>query len=428
LAQDILQRFLSAKLFDVGGDDSRLAKLREAASDLSEQIKTTQQRLIGLTMVAIDAKTPANNPILLDIAKLLEKRWHSYAGAFSDSSLPVVMRAIVLEALGQSIGADAVALSVATTARNLLPHLGSPSDRELWIELIEEADRRLETRARREWALPSAASAAQPAPELPPPPRAQGTVLKRDGLVEKITAASGPSDVNGAALAGGNPYAPNQGQPWSNEFAPRASKAIADAIDTMAHGITERVNAALAEQSVASALVEHSGRVAESLAQTTTGLERRTSMLWWKEALYSPAVDASYRDMGLVEAAAWAAVDVVDMTGPYAPRMAEAFLVETLRMLDPTEAMRPLALASLIDNLAQDGSPRGDSLRVRLSEVPSSAGRTPLASLVAAAQPIGGKGTTTRARQRHAGSGGARRTGVGQPTACAEERGDGARR
>lgn len=55
--------------------------------------------------------------------------WQSYAGTFVDTTLPVVMRAIVLEALGQSIGADAVALSTRAIARNLLPPSVSRPDR-----------------------------------------------------------------------------------------------------------------------------------------------------------------------------------------------------------------------------------------------------------------------------------------------------------
>ncbi|WP_156464030.1 GTPase-associated system all-helical protein GASH [Devosia sp. Leaf420] len=388
MTQDILQRFLSARHFDVGGDDDRLARLREAAGDLALEIKSSPQRVASLTMVAIDAKTPAGDPVLVEVGKILEKRWHSYAGAFSDATLPVVMRAIALDALDRSSGSDAVAMAISATARNMLPYLGSLADRELWNELVENADRRLEGRARREWAQPSAASAGDTAFVLPKPPEIAKAGIKPEWAVERMAAAAGPMDAKNATLTDANPHWPNQGQPWSLEFAPKAGKALAMAGDSIGKQIADSVNSALADQSVASALVEHVTAVVGSLAQTAGGLERRTSMLWWKEALYSPAADIGYRDMEVGEAACWAAVDAVDITGPYAPRMAEAFVMETVRSFASDAASRPLPLLALAGALCEDQSPRAQALRSRLSEVQGSGGRTPLASLVAAGQTL----------------------------------------
>lgn len=381
MGQDILQRFLSAKLFDVGGDDARLNRLREAAEDLAEVIKSAPNRCPGFAMVAMDAKVPSDEPILGEVAGILEKRWNSYAGAFANETLPVVVRAIILDALSRTLNSEAVALALTLTARTFLPYVGSQADQSLWADIVEDADRRLEQRAGRDWTMPSVAAAEAVALNVPAVAELSAPALKREYIAERVVAAAGPQDASGNAIANSNPHWPNSGQSWSNEFVPRATKAIGDSVDSIAKALVDKINAQGSGKALVEAVGTYVSQVGATLTQTTLGLERRTSLLWWKEALYSPVLKRSYRGLAPAIAAGWMAADAIEITGPFAPRMVEAFLSETLRGLD-AETGTKVDAKQLFESVGSNGSSESADLRDRLALVPMEAGRTSLSSLL----------------------------------------------
>lgn len=381
MALDILQRFLTAKLFDVNGDDIRLNRLRETAGDLSNLLKDAPNRAAAFTMVAIDSEIPADEPILLEVAALLEKRWNSYAGAFAGGMLSVVSRAIILDALSRCLASDGVALAMTATARTFLPILGSQADRSLWADLIDDADGRLETRARKEWALPSSSAAKALVLAMPKVEPIANAGIKREWFAERLSAAVGPQNAEGVDTKG-NPHWPNSGQPWSNEFVPIAAKMLGDAIDHVVKTMVEKVNAQAAAAAGSDAIASYISDVSESMAQTSVGLERRTTLLWWKEALYSPSLKRSYRDLNPAIAAGLMAVDAVEITGPFSPRMMEAFLQEAVRSCVPS-ASSPVQASSLFAEIANGDSPGAELLRGALATVKAEAGRCPLAAVLA---------------------------------------------
>lgn len=381
MALDILQRFLTTKLFDVAGDDARLNRLRETADDLAAVLKTAPNRAAAFTMVAIDAEVPADEPILLEVAALLEKRWNSYAGAFAGGMLSVVSRAIILDALSRCATNDGVAIAVTATARTFLPLIGSQADRGLWIDLIDDADGRLEDRARREWALPSSATAKPLVLEMPKVEPIANGGIKREWFVERLYAAVGPQNPEGAATKGNTVWS-NSGQAWSNEFVPIAAKMLDEAIDHVVRAMADKVNSQAAAAAGSEAISTYVSGVFDNISQTSVGLERRTALLWWKEALYSPSLKQSYRNLDPAVVAGLMAVDAVEITGPFSPRMMEAFLQEAVRSCTPS-ATSQVKAASLFAEIANGNSPGAELLRDALSTVKSETGRSPLAAVLA---------------------------------------------
>jgi len=383
MALDILQRFLTARLFDVGGDDTRVVKLREAAADLANVIKAAPHRVAIFTMVAIDGQIGPDDPLIIEVTGILEKRWQSYAGAFVDASLPTVARAIVLQALASAMASDAVAAAVTLTARNMLPHIGAQSDRNLWIDLIQEADRRLDTRAQREWALPHAAAASDVALTLDGVPALAPPTLSRDWLTKQLQAASGPSNAQGEALKTPNPHWPNEGSPWSHQFAPAAASATAAAVDAVIKALAEKVDEQAGAKALADTVSKYVSEVAATLTQTAAGIERRTSLLWWKEALFSPSTGLSYRDLAPPVAAALAALDASAQTQAFAPRMAEAFVRETVRSIGEEKMLRAQPISQLCSVVIQASDDVRTTLREGYAQVHTEAGRIPLAGVLA---------------------------------------------
>jgi hypothetical protein len=386
MATDVLQRFLTKRLFDVGADDNRVKPLRDAAADVAALIKTAPQRTATFTMVAIDAGVGPDQPLVGEVMKILEKHWQSYAGAFTDSKLPTVARAILLHALSMAMGSEPIAAAVSLTARNMLPHLGDAGDRELWADIIGDAERRLGLKAERDWALPSAAKAvgseltiAQAEPLVAPG-------ISRDWLSTRLEAAAGPHNENGDALASSNPNFPNAGAPWSHKFGPIAATAISSAVNNAIKTLVERLGERDAAQELRAAVSEYVAFSTIALTRTAVGLERRTALLWWKEALYSPAARASYRDLDPSAAAALAAIDASAQTGAFAPRMAEAMVRETLRSIDGNM----LEERSLVDHCTAIGATTGDvhqAIQTGFAAIHGESGRAPLGALLTRPEP-----------------------------------------
>ena len=379
MATDVLQKFLTRRLFDVGSDDAKVAPLRAAAEDIAALIKVAPQRTAAMTLVAIDSAIGPDEPLVVEVMGVLEKRWQSYAGAFTDERLPTVARAILLQALAKAMGSEPIAAAVSLTARSSLPLLGDVADRELWTEIISDADRRLARRAEREWAMPSSAHVAGSAPDLPEAAPLAAPQMNRDWLVARLEAASGPHNAAGEAQKTPvNPHFPNAGQPWTTEFAAIAATAISNAVNSVTKEMAERIVARDAGQSVGAVMAGFVDAAAGNFTATAIGLERRTGLLWWKQALFSPAAGVSYRGLDPAAAAATAALDASRQTGAFAPRMAEALVGETLRSI-ATEAMtKPRRLTELVAAAAASGGSVRAALEEGFGAIHREPGRAPL--------------------------------------------------
>ncbi len=383
MAADILQRFLTKRLFDVGGDDARVTPLRDAAGDVAAVLKASPQRAATMTMVAIDSGIGPAEPLVGEVMAILEKHWQSYAGAFADTKLPTVARAILLHALTSTMGSEPIAAAVSLTARTMLPHLGDAGDRELWGDIVAEAEHRLALRAEREWALPSAAKALELTLTFGDLPALVPSQMSRDWLAERLAAAAGPHNVSGEAYkAPVNSHFPNAGAPWSYEFGPIAASSISNAVNAVTKEMSERITALLGAETLRSGVTDYVTATTNAMTRTAVGLERRTSLLWWKEALYSQAAQVSYRGLAPAVAAALAAVDASAQTGPFAPRMAEAMVRETLRSIDTTAMLEDNTLVAHGEAIAAITGPVRTTLNASYGAIHSEAGRTPLGALL----------------------------------------------
>jgi len=396
MAIDVLQAFLTKRMFDVGGDDQRVTPLREAAGDIATLLRAAPQRAATFTMVAIDSAIDKDEPVVGEVMKVLEVRWQSYAGAFTDAQLPTVARAIILHALSAAMGSEPIAAAVSLTARSLLPRLGVVGDRALWTEIIGDADSGLAQRAERDWALPSATSAADTTLSVAAVEPLAPPSIKTDWLIGRLEAASGPHNAEGEAIKGANPLLPNNGQAWATTFASQAGSAITSLVNTAAEMLAKNINQREGADALRTAIAEYVSTTSSALIRTALGLERRTALLWWKEALFSPMAQASYRALDPAVAAALAAIDASHQTGAFAPRMAEAVVRETLRSIDPIAMTVERPLTEHGQALATAADPVRAVLDGGYQVIHSEPGRTPLGALVPSGSGITAEALITR--------------------------------
>lgn len=349
IGDEIILRFLDIGVVNVGGDDTKLQKLSSAVQELSDLLKKTPVMTTSYTMVAADPNIEATDLTIQDGMAVLKKNWTTVNNTFSGPPVAII-RAMLLDAVVQAARQDdAIATAFVNVARNALTNVELGDEATIWRDVVAEIEAKVDVRAEAEWATPDMITV-------------KALVYKKPG---SIVVSSSDSEVNRAALqvsiqssvgqqnqTGHNPHWVHQNpQQWGSEFASRLSVTIADAIDTaIANSGVEPIDLGAPLAGLAKAVTDHVDSALAAFSGATAGLQRRTNLLWWKEALYSTSAQKSYRDLPIYEAAAMMALDLHEQVPMYSPASVSAFLQEAIRLL-PLEQEHSAATAyALVKN------------------------------------------------------------------------------
>lgn len=342
MTTSILQTFLRARLIDFHGDDTRLAKLHQAVEDVTRDLLEKPGLIPAYLVVALDS-TVTDDPVFDQIAAKIELHWPTYGTAFPEAPA-TVFRAIALDALNKAQQEDvAIAQAVTLLARNLMPLSKLGVERVEVQGIVDAASAKADLAVEAAWTPPSDPSSL-PTVSLPASAKIEKT--DRKALQTKIEAASGPHNAASEAGPTPNPHWPNAGNPWSYEFAPRMTAVLADAVDAMADTVAKsrsKGDAAVitATSSFVNALNNWSTHINRSI-------ERKVSLLWWRESLYSHAADTGYRSMDQALACAYMAVDLAKLLPAAYPRSVEYYLREAvLAVVGALDAEKTTSLVQL---------------------------------------------------------------------------------
>ncbi|MGN8544847.1 GTPase-associated system all-helical protein GASH [Bradyrhizobium sp. 13971] len=389
MTDNVLLRFLTRGLIDVGGDDAKLDRLRATAADLARVLESAPSKAIPFALIAFDPQAPAADPVVKEALEILQQKWTTYVNTFSGTPVAVV-RALLLDALALAAkNDDRIGAAFVASARNTLPLMEAGHEQEIWDELVREIEARIDARAEAEWATP--ASILVPALDFeftaPEPGQPKRKPIDREGLKTGIRAASGPhyQNAQGNQVAtNGNPQWPTNNQTvWVTEFGERLTKAIADAVDVSVGSLVlPEIDLSEPLQTLAGGVAGHVDRALNAVSAATAGIQRRANLLWWKEARYSPSAQASYRELSPRSAATLMAFDMQGHVPVYSPASVSAFLFEAVIGLPTIEAKRSYGILELVDDAQKDG--RLSTLREKLAKMfARPGGRTPVLSLIA---------------------------------------------
>ncbi|RMP23047.1 GTPase-associated system all-helical protein GASH [Pseudomonas coronafaciens] len=324
MEQEFLLRFLEVGVIDLKGDDTKLEKLRSTAKDLSATLRKAPSKTASFTMVAADPHISSTDPTVEEAMVSLREQWETVANAFS--SRPVgILRAILLDAIVQAARSDdAIAVAFVNTARNALAHSETADEADIWREAVNEIEQKVDARAESEWATPETITVA-PLQYTPPPP-----IVDQSEAVTVDRARFKQS--NAAAESAIGQY--HSIDSWMPNVLNALSESIADAIDGVADELAPSpVDLSGPLTTLAKAVAAHVDKALASFSGATAGLQRRTNLLWWKEALYSPSAHASYLDLPPFEASALMALDLHQQVPTYSPAGVSSFLTEAIRSL-----------------------------------------------------------------------------------------------
>lgn len=391
MGQEFLLRFLEIGVIDLKGDDTKLEKLRSTVKDLSAALQKAPSKTACFTMVAADPYIAATDPTIDEAMTCLRSNWETVANAFSGRPI-TILRAILLDATVRAARSNnAIAVAFVNTAHNALAHTESSDEAEIWSEAVIEIEKQVDARAEVEWATPEMiiVDLLQYTPPETESTDFEAPTVDQKTLLAKIKSATGPW----GTIDPKNPHSPhNQPQEWGQTFATHLTTAIAATVDGIAEDLASvpiDISGPLSE--LAKAVTAHVDKALASFSGATAGLQRRTNLLWWKEALYSPSVHTSYLDLPLYEASALMALDLHEQVPTYSPASVSAFLREAIRCLPDQSGDQGNVegdIASLVSNARTSAFMQ--PFRAKAAQyAPAATGRGPLLSLIGHPQDSG---------------------------------------
>lgn len=355
MSTEILMQFLRKGLIDLKGSDEKLEKLVTTTAALVEILEETPSKALSFTLIALDPQASEDEPVVKEVISVLEANWTTYFNTFADAPVQVV-RAMLLQALvDHSERNQSVAIAFVSIARNMLPKMEIGNERDMWSGLVGRIERGLNTTAEEEWATPEKIQVKPFVYNLNQPIEiaSDDVVLDRETLEAGIEKASGPMNQKSQATSG-NTLWPNSAQPWVNQFTPLMTAAIADTVDAaLAEAKIEPVDLSIPLKDLSTALAIHIDSTLSSVSCATAGLQRRSSLLWWKESLYSLSASCSYRQMPASTAAAIMAFDLFKQVPTSSPASVSAFLYETVFSLPDSDKSKQFGIAQLIKEVKE---------------------------------------------------------------------------
>lgn len=325
----ILQEFLQRQLIDISDDDQQLKSMESAAKSLAKTLQSKKGEIIPATLVALDSRISEEDPWIDATWAALKKAWRTAPARYD--GVPITeLRAILADALARAAKSDRTAASVFwLTAASYAPFAAPGREREVWTDLLGSAGRAHEQAAQEFWG-DGRATAAIELVAPPPPPAANAPQLDATLLAKHLRAGAGPRGGDAGNIQRNAAYNFQQNHQqndiWVEQFGTIASAGIATVVNTALAKVVE-VNSA-------AALAEWFGEVRASLQTSLASVPAtalRTQLLWWREAGYSPLLEADYSDVEPALLPLAMALDLDRQVPDLCPRSVDTFLGRVVR-------------------------------------------------------------------------------------------------
>jgi len=343
--KSILQEYLNLQFIPLD-DDSALDKLKKASADIAKKLQKDKSKIIPYTLVALDPKVVVDDLSLAEVKDIIIKHWPVFATKASDL-LVTYLRAVILEALqfisgnAQFAGIIWLTGSRAFTYYNLDREAGTLKQ---WLECIGHV---YEQEAENQWGISSELKNESPT-QIILNATVSNSQVNAETLSTDLKAASASTQYGGE-----NPYHSQQFNVWPDFFSIRAGE-----------GIAKEVNRALASQSTSlkegldgyntqlneyfSGFDKYFESISKQMIVGTQSIQRRSRLLWVKEALFSVGQKTSYRDILKSDLPFVLAKDMQSLITPIYPLSVDFFMKEILRSI-ANDADTKIPFSNLLD-------------------------------------------------------------------------------
>ena len=361
MTDSILQSFLDHRFIKTD-ESENISNLNKSVAELQKQLSKKKKKIIPYTLVALDPTISDDDPIVQEVEALIIKKWPAFRNSVAKTKdTPIAyVQAVILEALNKLSKDENLAAIIWHTGCNIVSHYKLAGQEEVLTHFLLEIGNKVEEVGRRNWSiLENAKIDTLDSIELTLPKISQGKVGEAEFQGHLKAAAVHSGWAANAGGVGENPRQQTHGNwEWPVFFAERAAK-----------GLSEEINAALSTQnksltSISNSIQEALGsyladlkpyleQVSSSILQSSQSLNKRSDLIWWKQALYSHRLDSSYRILGPLVLAVSMAVDLTDIVSPIHPKSVDFFLKEALRDVLGDETDKEVAVTELLEQLQQ---------------------------------------------------------------------------
>ncbi len=342
MESQLLQKFLDKGLLNLGEDRDKFDYVQLASQDLAKKLLENRQQLITAASVVLGGDLPDDDATMQLCKEAITPHWPTYGSRFP-SKIFQLFRATLFQALAVLTGSDADVSNsgiIYYTTSGLLPYFASENNDGLFKEYLAALAQAVEDKAAKSWISPKGLDAQkiQYGEGLP-----SASAIDTKALKELLKNAIGPAGGTAA-----NPHWPSSNAPeWLEFFGTGAANAIATTITNAINQTIPKIVTQGRNDSQAALRLLADGRpVADNY---------RADLLYWKEALYSPAKNDSYRSMSSDGVIYWSARDLHARVSQFHPLSVEFFLRETVRAaIGEKEANKKLSFEQFISGTVKD--------------------------------------------------------------------------
>ena len=358
MTDSILQSYLNNQFIRTDQPD-HITNLEKASAEVQKLLQKRKPKIISYTLVALDPTISDDDPVIGEVETLIIKQWPAFRNSVTKTKdTPIAyIQAVILDALNKLSKDKNLAAIIWLTGCNIVNHYKLAGQEKVLTNFLLEIGRKVEEVARNNWAILETPKIAAIAPiEVPLPKVGEGKVGEAE-LQGHLLAAAVHSGWAGQAGGGENPHAQGQNNwQWPQFFATRAAKGLSKEINTALSiqnksitSISNSIQEALV--SYLTNLKPYLEQASSSILQSSQSLNKRIDLIWWKQALYSPALNSSYRTLAPLSLAVVMAVDIAATVPSIYPISVDFLLRETLRDVLGTETDTTMAIAELVKQL-----------------------------------------------------------------------------
>lgn len=358
----IIQLFLDNRFIKTD-DESHIESLKKASNAIQRVLEQKKHRskIIPYTLIALDPTVSDSDSVVVEVEEIIIKQWPAFRNSVvKTEDTPIsYIQAVILEALFKLSKDINMAAIVWHTGCNIVSHYKMAGQEEVLTNFLLNIGKKVEEAARNSWSILENSEIDSIEPVEFTLPKVNIGEVSEEEVKDHLLAAAVHTAWTAQAEGGENPAQPaTQNHVWPKFFAERAAK-----------GLSKEMNSALLSQnrsliSISKSIQEyidtyftnlkpHLEQVSFSILQSSRSLNKRSDLLWWKQALYSPKLDTSYRKLDPLTLSIVVAVDLASIVSPIYPKSVDFFLDETLRDVLGDEIETTIALTELLEKLHQ---------------------------------------------------------------------------
>ena len=326
--KSILQEYLNLQFIPLD-DDSALDKLKKASGDIAKKLQKDKSKIISYTLVALDPQISVNDSSLTEVRDIIIKHWPVFATKASDL-LVTYLRSVILEALQSISDNPQLAGIIWLTGSCVFPYYildREASTLKSWLEGIGHI---YEQEAESQWNASANIKFGSP----------EQVTLNATISNSQVSAETFSADLKAASAhtqyGGENQYQTQQYNVWPNFFSTRAGEGLAKeinrALTAQGNGLKkglEGYNTQLNQYF--SGLGKYFEDISKQMITGTQTIQRRSQLLWIKEALFSVGQKTSYRDVSKSDLPFVLAKDMQTLVTVIYPISVDFFMKEILR-------------------------------------------------------------------------------------------------